>query len=145
MQEMPSEVGARAELEVAHALTRAGWRVYLPVFAAHSRVDMVALTEDEVLRVQCKTARLLDGVLFFRTCSNTKNVPRAYHGEVDAFGVYSPDLEATYLVPLGGLGERGCYLRLSPTQNNQVKGVRYAADYKIGRTIAGLPRATPWG
>lgn len=131
MLETPSEIGARAEREIAHALLGAGWIVYLPVFAPHARVDMVALKDDRVLRLQCKTARILGGVLEFRTCSNTNNVPKAYTGEVDAFGAYSPDLGRSYLVPLEGLGESGCYLRLGPTKNNQSKGVRYAADYEI--------------
>ncbi|HVA74699.1 MAG TPA: group I intron-associated PD-(D/E)XK endonuclease [Acidimicrobiales bacterium] len=135
MHEMPSEVGARAELEVTHALLRAGWQVYLPVFCAHSRVDLVALRPDETMRVQCKTARLLGSTLFFRTCSNTKNIPRSYHGEVDAFGVYSPDLESAYLVPLEGLAHSGCSLRLGPPANNQAKGIRFAAEYLLPNAV----------
>ena len=131
----PSEIGARSELEVALALVRDGWDVCAPLFCSHSRVDLVALREDDTLRIQCKTARLVKGVLYFRTCSNTNNHPRAYHGEVDAFGVYSPDVRSAYLVPLEGLGDLACHLRLGPTANNQVKGVRFAADYEIGRTV----------
>lgn len=132
MPATPSDIGARAEREVAFALGRAGWDVFLPLFSPHGRVDMVALRDGVALRVQCKTARLLNGVLCFRTCSNTRNSPRDYVGQVDAFGVYSPDLESTYLVPLEGLGGRGCQLRLGPPANNQVKGVRYARDYEVG-------------
>ena len=130
----PSEIGARAEPEVAYALLAGGWQVYCPRFAAHSRVDLVAVGQASVQRVQCKTARLQTDVLFFRTCSNTKNSPRSYHGEVDAFGVYSPDLDAAYLVPLSGLGDRGCYLRIGAPATSQVKGVRYAAEYAITAT-----------
>lgn len=132
MQGTPSEIGARTEAAVARALTFEGWDVCLPVFCAHSRVDLVALRGNETLRVQCKTAMLLKNVLYFRTCSNTKNIRRPYHGEVDVFGVYSPDMDKVYLVPLDGLGDAGCYLRLRPTANNQAKGIRYAADYEIG-------------
>ena len=132
MQGTPSEIGARTEAAVARALVFEGWDVCLPVFCAHSRVDLVALRGKAVLRVQCKTARLANGVLYFRTCSNTKNQPRPYHGEVDAFGVYSPDIGSAYLVPLEGLGDNACSLRLGPTANNQAKGIRCAADYEIG-------------
>jgi hypothetical protein len=131
MPETPSDIGARAEREVAFALGRAGWDVFLPLFSAHGRVDMVALREGVVLRVQCKTARLVNGVLSFRTCSNTRNSPRDYLGQVDAFGVYSPDMGSTYLIPLDGLGGRGCHLRLGPAANKQVRGVRYARDYEV--------------
>ena len=140
MHETPSEIGARTEAAVARSLIYEGWDVCIPMFCAHSRVDLVALREDEVLRVQCKTARLSNGVLYFRTCSNTNNQPRPYHGQVDAFGVYSPDLGTTYLVPLAGLADNACSLRLRPTANNQAKGIRYAADYEIGRTAS--PRET---
>jgi len=67
-----------------------------------------------VSRIQCETARLVKNVLEFRTCSNTNNVPRSHLAEVDAFGVYSPDAESTYLVPLEGPSDRRCYLRLGP-------------------------------
>ena len=131
MPDTPSDIGARAEREVAFALGRAGWDVFLPLFSPHGRVDMVALRHGVLLRVQCKTARLVDGVLSFRTCSNTGNSPRDYLGQIDAFGVYSPDLRSTYLVPLDGLGARGCHLRVGPAANNQARGVRYARDYEV--------------
>lgn len=131
MNGTPSQVGARAECEVARALLSAGWEVYVPLFSAHARADLVALRDDETVRVQCKTARLVKGVVSFRTCSNTNHQPRSNHGEVDAFGVYSPDLLTAYLVPLDGLGDSGCHLRLGPTANNQSKGIRFAADYEI--------------
>ena len=134
MRGTPSEIGARTEAAVARALVFEGWDVCIPMFCAHSRVDLVALRENEILRVQCKTARLANGVLYFRTCSNTKNQPRPYHGEVDVFGVYSPDTGSAYLVPLAGLGDNACSLRLCPTPNNQAKGIRFAADYEIGQT-----------
>lgn len=131
MPETPSDVGARAEREVAFALGRAGWHVFLPLFSPHGRVDMVALRDGVALRLQCKTARLVNGVLSFRTCSNTGNSPRDYLGQVDAFGVHCPDLGSSYLVPLEGLGARGCNLRLGPAANRQVKGIRYARDYEV--------------
>jgi hypothetical protein len=131
MDRSPSAVGARAELEVTCALERAGWIVYLPVVAHHARVDLIALRNDEVLRVQCKTSVVKNGVVFFRTCSNTANKPRSYVGEIDAFGVYCPGINTVFLVPVDGLGERGCQLRLGPPANNQQKGVRFAADYVL--------------
>lgn len=131
MDESPSIVGARAEREVAYALGSAGYEVYLPAFAPHARVDLVAIRRDEILRVQVKTASARTGVVFFRTCSNTANEPRSYRDEVDAFGVYSPSLGQCFLVPAEGLGERGCQLRLQPAANGQTKGIRLADDYRL--------------
>lgn len=129
----PSEIGARAEREVAYALERAGWFVYLPVFAPHARVDLVAVSDEAILRVQVKTARSVAGSILFRTCSNTANVPKDYRGQVDAFGVYAPDLDRVYLVPIDATPTRVCTLRLGPTRSGQVKGTRLAADFELRR------------
>lgn len=119
-------------MAVASALMRAGMRVYVPFFAADSRVDLVAERDDGLLRVQSKTARFLGGSVFFRTCSNTANRPVDYRGEVDAFGVYSPDLDRVFLVPVEDVPLRAAYLRVDPPRNGQTAGIRWAADYAVG-------------
>jgi hypothetical protein len=133
MDESPSVVGARAEREVAFALERAGWHVYLPMFASHARIDLLAAGPDGVLRVQVKTSILKLGVVTFRPYSNTRNRPRGYAGEIDVFGVYSPELERVYVVPVEHTSARYCSLRLGPTANKQEKGVRYATEYELTR------------
>lgn len=129
----PSEIGSRAEREVACGLERAGWTVYLPVFATHARVDLIALRDRELLRVQVKTSRLVSGAVAFRVCSNTGNTPKDYRGDVDAFGVYSPELDRVFLVPIGDTPTRMCFLRLDPAGNGQVRGTRLAADFEVRR------------
>jgi hypothetical protein len=127
----PSEIGARAEREVAYRLERCGYHVYLPTCAAHARVDLVAMRGPQVVRVQVKSARIINGAVAFRVCSNTANIPRDYRGEVDAFGVYSPDLDRAYLVPVEHTATRACSLRLAPARSGQLKGIRLAADYEL--------------
>jgi hypothetical protein len=73
--------------------------VFLPAFGVNTRVDLVYEECGTLVRVQCKTSRVVGEVLIFRTCSNTKNEPREYVGEVDVFGVYSPARNLVYLVP----------------------------------------------
>ena len=68
----------------------------------------------------------------FRTCSNTGNVPLDYRGQVEAFGVYSPDLNLVYVVPVEVTAIRACHLRVAPPRNNQAAGIHWAADYLIG-------------
>jgi hypothetical protein len=128
----PSEIGARAEAAVAAALVKAGKHLYVPLFSAHARVDLIMVDETGWHRVQCKTARVEHEALSFRTCSNTGNVPRTYDGEVDFFGVYAPSIDRVFLVPAKDLPTRACYLRLSPPRNNQRKRIRFADDYAIG-------------
>jgi hypothetical protein len=128
----PSEVGARAEFAVATALVTAGKLVYLPIFGAHSRVDLVFEDDCGLYRVQCKTSRLVRTALMFRTCSNTGESPKDYRGEVDLFGVYAPELGQVYLVPVDHVPTRYGSLRIDPPRNAQVKGVRWARDYLLG-------------
>ena len=130
----PSQIGAAAERGVAYALERAGWSVFLPFFAAHSRIDLIAVgPSGAATRVQVKTARLGQAgtVVVFRTCSNTGNRPGAYDGEVDAFGFWCPELGRAYLMPIDDAPSRGGHLRLTEAANNQSHGVRFATDYEI--------------
>src|SRR5690242_1200584 len=96
----PSIVGARSEMAVMSALQRAGMSVFLPICGAHSRTDLVVERDAALLRVQVKTCRLGEGCLVFAACSHTGRVNESYHGQVDAFAVYSPDLDLVYLVPI---------------------------------------------
>jgi hypothetical protein len=64
--------------------------------------------------------------------SNTKNAQRDYVGEVDAFGVYSPERNLAYLVPASGLPKGYGSLRVAPTRNGQRQGVWWADDYLLG-------------
>lgn len=118
-------------MEVAAALHRAGWDVYLPLFGAHGRVDLVADPGTGPLRVQVKTARLAAGCIEFHTCSNTGNVSVDYRGEVDVFGVYSPELERVFVVPVGDVAARKGFLRIEAPRNGQHRKVRWAEPYRV--------------
>jgi hypothetical protein len=103
------------------------------MFGAHSRVDLVFQDESGFHRVQCKTSRLVEGsAVLFRTSSNTNHKPKDYRGEVDLFGVYSPQLEQVFLVPVNDVPPRYGTLRIDPPLNCQEKGVRWARDYVLG-------------
>jgi hypothetical protein len=132
IEDAPSVVGARAELAVANGLLKAGFDVYTPFFCPHARVDLVAINGAGVARLQVKSARLRSGFVYFSTCSNTGGQRLDYRGQVDAFGVYAPDLNLVYLVPVDVAPLRGCSLRLDPPKNNQRAGVRWATDFLIG-------------
>ena len=127
----PGERGSRSEAAVASALVRNGAVVYLPAFGSNGRIDLIYVNDSRPVRVQCKTACLVGDTLRFWTCSNTANIPAPYVGEIDEFGVYSPDTNMAYLVPVDGLPSRACFLRLAPTRNNQQSGVRWARDYEL--------------
>lgn len=136
----PSRVGARAEMEVAHALIQAGKSVYVPLFSPDSRVDLVVEDDLGMRRVQCKTSILNGAVISFRTSSNTSNIPRGYQGEIDVFGVYSPELHKVFIVPIADVPSRLAHLRLFPALNGQRKRLRWANDYVINGPLDAPPR-----
>jgi hypothetical protein len=64
--------------------------------------------------------------------SNTKRVHnRSYVGEIDLFAVYCPANGRVYAVPVEEATLSDCSLRLDPTRNGQVEGVRWAIDYEL--------------
>lgn len=132
--------GDETELAVALALTRAGRKLLRPLSSA-ARYDLLIDNEDgSYTRVQCKTGRLRNGCIRFNafSISGHNTTTKRYQGEVDAFGVYCPQIEETYLVPIEALGAAGTvgWLRVSPVRNGQKRGVRLADPYRLGGSSA---------
>jgi hypothetical protein len=113
------------------ALVASGRRVYLPFFGAHERVDFVMEDELGLRRVQCKTAWQEGEILAFWTSSYTRGMHHDYRGEVDIFAAHWPERGDVYLVPVDDAPSRLCSLRLHPSRNGQMKGIRWAEDYRL--------------
>ena len=133
--------GELSELEIALALTRAGMNVLRPM-SAGLRYDLAIDNGDgTIVRVQCKTGILRDGAIFFRTYNADGRRPRgvSYAGQVEAFGVYCPQTNGAYLVPLHALETNGtARLRIGAPRNGQAKGIKYAAEFEIATRQLGL-------
>lgn len=76
--------------------------------------------------------RIAGTALTFHTVSQTNNIPAAYHGQIDEFGVYAPATNMVYLVPIAHAPSRACSLRLEPPLNGQAAKIRWAQDYELG-------------
>jgi len=144
VQRNTSLTGDLTELEVALALTRAGYRVLRPMATA-CRYDLAIDNGDGTLtRIQCKTGLLKGGRIVFRvySVSGHRSDGRSYQGQVDAFGVYCEGTRQTYLVPFALIPEHRVMvcLRVSPSKNGQRAGVHVADDFLIS---AGDPPLTP--
>src|SRR5437660_668666 len=130
--------GEITECIVLARLVQLGYECLLPW--GHDRRYDIAIDDDgKLVRIQCKTARYLEGkgCIMFNTCityarvGGKPHIKKDYRGEADYFGVYSPETGKVYLVPVEEVGiDQGC-LRVEPTANNQAKGVRWAQDYEI--------------
>ncbi len=109
-------------------------------FGENQRYDLLIEDGDRFIRVQCKTGRLRQGAVRFNTCSvnyhhpsnrGSKDYRHDYRGAADAFGVYCPDTDRVYIVPVDEVGTNVAALRVEPTKNSQRKRVRWAEDYEL--------------
>ena len=130
----PVDIGHRSEAAIWGRLVRHGYAVLLPC-GVNQRYDLVIDDSKGFLRVQCKTGRLKNGVIEFRTCSTRSNtrsaMSRDYVGEIDLFAVYCPENDGVYLVPSEEAPRRSMCLRVDKSRNRQSKRVRWARQYEL--------------
>ncbi len=121
-------------MAILNELVRRGYHVLVP-FGVNRRYDLMIDLGDRFLRVQCKTGRLREGVVYYSAQSvrsNTKgSICRPYTGEIDLFMVYCPDNDQVYAVPIDEATSTLGTLRLTPSKNGQVKRIRWARDYEL--------------
>jgi hypothetical protein len=134
--------GNTTEAAVLGALVRRDLAVLLPFGEGHPYDLVVQIGCDVFLRVQCKTARVVNGCVVFNSRSTDHGRGQGtYVGLADVFGVYCPRTEAVYLVPVRDAPTSVVHLRIRPTRNNQRSRVRHARDYEIGRwTVEALAK-----
>jgi hypothetical protein len=101
-----NQIGAIAETAIIHEAVRLGVGVFRSVM--DERYDLVLDLRPKLMRVQCKTAALGNGVVIIRcySCRRSPNglLKRAYAAEdVDAFAAYCLELRRCFLLPWIGL------------------------------------------
>lgn len=113
-------------------LLQLGKSVSIP-FGNNQRYDLIVDEGGTLVKAQCKTGRVKDGFIQFKTCSTNgftgKN--QGYKGQVDVFLVYCPETSAYYRVPVTEVSHRECRLRFQKAKNGQSKGVRNAEDFQF--------------
>jgi hypothetical protein len=132
-----SHIGEISRTQIIAALTLQGKTVLLPL-DDHQRYDLVIDDGEKLLRVQCKTGRLIHGAVVFNPCTIDSRgkeggcVRKAYgEKEIDLFAVYCPDNRRCYLVPVTTTGRTGCSLRVEAPRNGQKTRIRWAEIYQI--------------
>jgi hypothetical protein len=133
----PHRKGAIAETRIAAELTQLGLDVYRPI-AEGGRYDLLVDCGPRLVRVQCKWARRLRGVVVVRT-RTSRLTPHGYvrttyaSGEIDGVAAYCPELESCYWLPITEFdGRVSVSLRLRPADNGQRSGLRWASDHPLG-------------
>lgn len=130
----PKTVGDLSQSMMMAALLKNGYRVLMP-FGDNVRYDIVTEADGVFRRIQCKTGRIAGGAIRFPVASSQYHRGRKredYRGQIDAFGVFCPDNNRCYLVPIDDLPlARQAHLRLTPARNGQCKGLRWAQEYEL--------------
>jgi hypothetical protein len=114
-------IGDIAQSQLLAALLRRGQKVLIP-FGDNSRYDLVVEENGRFTRIQCKTGKINRGAVVFAVASSQYHrggKRQSYQGQVDAFGVFCPDNQRTYIIPIGDLPlVREAKLRLTPPRNS---------------------------
>jgi hypothetical protein len=137
-----NQKGVIAETEVMAAAVQAGIGVALPL--NDERYDLVLDLRPRLLRVQCKWGAHSGDIVSCRLYTSRRGrdglISRRYvAGELDAFAVYCGAIDMCYLLPAEDvIALRVVNLRLGPSRNNQLRGIRWARDYEFGATLARL-------
>lgn len=127
------EIGDTAVAGVLARLLKRGYAILLP-FGDSQRYDLVLDKDGQFFRVQCKSGRVRNGCIRFNSSSTEwykGHRRRNYKGQIDYFGIYCPELDKTYLVPVDIVGETQGILRINPPKNNQSKYIRWCNKYEI--------------
>lgn len=129
----PKGIGCISEAALLTALVQAGYVVSVP-WGDNARYDLIADNNGSLQRIQVKTGRVKNGCIVFKVTSvdTRTRVTSDYHGDADYFGIFVPELNRCYLVPVELFGHSSMCLRLEATKNNQKKNVKWATDYEFG-------------
>jgi hypothetical protein len=109
------------------------WRHDLPF-------DLVVSADHKTfLRVQCKSGREREGCVLFNSAGTDHGRGRQhYRDRADLLAVWCPTIDQVFVVPVDEAAGYVTSLRLRPSRNNQVRGIRFAADHTVERWAATL-------
>jgi hypothetical protein len=134
--------GLVAETAVVHRCVLLGVGVSKPI--DDEKYDLVLDLRPRLLRVQCKFAHRIGDVICARLYTSRGGreglINRKYTtDEIDAFAIYCTELDRCYLLPAEDfVAYRQVHLRVAPSRNNQLTGIRWAQDFELGATLRRL-------
>ena len=133
--------GNLTELQCIIAFYQLGYKVSIP-YGDNSRYDFIADIDGKLLKIQCKTSRLIDndnssGSIEFSTTSTrsntTGNYRHNYKSQIDYFSTFWDG--KCYLIPVEECGTASKKIRFDNPKNNQTKGITFAKDYELSVVI----------
>lgn len=125
-------VGERTEGFILARLLQLGHSVSMP-FGDNQRYDMILDEDGKLYRCQCKTGRVFKNAVTFSVCSNNwlSGERYDYHGQIELFLVYCPQLQKFYRVPVEICGKKEFRLRIYMSATDKLRGYRAASDFEF--------------
>jgi hypothetical protein len=135
--------GELGEAIILADLQRQGHGVAIP-FGHDLPYDLIVVRKEDgaLERVQCKYTTSNGRVVIAKVTSSSAWVSHRYtRDEVDWIAVYDATTDQCMYIPSGVWNGQICVnLRLAPTANGQLKGIRFAEHF---RSLVGDPQAQP--
>lgn len=125
--------GEISEGVILATLLKKGDVCLLP-FGNNQPYDIVIDRNGTLLKGQCKTGRIRNGVVCFNTCSTNgfTGETKTYRGLVDLFWVYSPEDGKVYEIKPEEVGVKEGYLRIEATKDGAPQSkIRWAKEFEI--------------
>ncbi|WP_254765861.1 group I intron-associated PD-(D/E)XK endonuclease [Salinilacihabitans rarus] len=131
------DIGDETEAVIISHLVADGYSVAIP-FGDNDRYDLVVDDEENLYRVQCKTAwRNKERTIRFNTHSQTTKDgqyhERTYHEEIDGFLVRYPENDRLYWIGIDDATEQKMELRFEARIDHP--SINWAADYEFDGKI----------
>jgi hypothetical protein len=127
----------KADIGVAQVIAdlyRQGFGVAIPM-SEHAPFDLVAYDDSRLYRLQVKYARLRNGRVTGKLRRSWADKDGSHSskyevGSFDYLAIYCPETDSCYYIPFKEIaGMTTVDIRVLPSKNKQVKGIRLAKDY----------------
>lgn len=139
MEHSTKTKGNISELKIALKLIEKGCSISFP-YGENDRYDLIADYNGILYKIQIKTGKYekekgsiyasAQSIKPHRNEVETINSRKSYFGQVDFIGIYCPQLDKCYMVPIEDK-KSGIILRVDNPKNNQQKGIILAEQYEI--------------
>ena len=130
-------IGRLTELRVAEAFLSRGYQVSQPL-VNDSRYDFIVDIKGQLYKIQVKTGTIKEDGAYIEFATSTSHtnttgtINKSYSAEeIDYFAtICNGECLVIKVTDCGGRAQR---LRLQPTKNGQVIGIKFAKDYTIDK------------
>lgn len=135
------EKGNIGEAVILSEFVKRGIQCSLP-FGDAARYDLIAEFNGKLNKIQIKyCAQITENNSIICPCASSTNHTTnkhytTYENDVDYIACYIQPLDKSILIPIKEIGkQKSVTVRITPTSNNQQKGIHYLDDFSFDKYI----------